>query len=87
MIDWWVYPEVLNAISKGGQQKALTVAARLLGLVSNEVARLYTHILHVESHFRRTIIWAIVLVGFLQISYHVIYITFAVMNHLQVSIW
>jgi len=56
---------------QGAQEEANTVAARLTGLVLNEVARSYMHNLCVISLVMLTFILDIVLVGFLEISYHI----------------
>ena len=56
---------------QGAQSKAITVAARLTGLLLNEVARSYTHNLCVISLVVLTCILDIVLFGFLEISYHI----------------
>jgi len=49
----------------------MTVPARLTGLLLNAVARWYTHNLCVISLVVLTFILVIVLVGFLEISYHI----------------
>jgi hypothetical protein len=56
---------------KGVQLKASTVAARLTAHLLNEVARAYTHNLCVIYLLMLTFILDIVLVGFLEISYHI----------------
>jgi len=56
---------------QGAQQEAITVAVRLTGLLWNEVARSYTHNLCVISIVVLTFILDMVLVGFLEISYHI----------------
>ena len=60
-----------NMYRQGAQSKAITVAARLTGLLLNEVARSYTHNLCVISLVVLTCILDIVLFGFLEISYHI----------------
>ena len=56
---------------QGAQWKAITIAAGLTGLLLNEVARSYMHMLCVISLVVVTFILDIVLVGFLEISYHI----------------
>jgi hypothetical protein len=49
----------------------MTVAARLTGHLLIEVARLYRHNIHVLSLLMQTLTLDIVLVGFLEILYHI----------------
>jgi len=56
---------------QGPQWEAFTVAARLTGLLLNEIARSEMHNLCVLSLVMLTFILDIVLVGFLEISYHI----------------
>jgi len=73
------------------QWEARTVAARLTGLLLNEVGRSYPYNLCEISLVVLTFILDIVLVGFLQISYHIPFMTRKVMEayegeHLSITL-
>jgi hypothetical protein len=62
--DWSMNPEEYNMFGEGSTIGSTTVAARLTGLVLNEVARSYTHNFCVIFLVMLTVILDIVLVGF-----------------------
>ena len=69
-----------NIYRQGAQEKAITVAARLTGRLLNEVAKSYTHNLCVISLVMQTFKLDILVVGFLEISYHIASMTCKVME-------
>jgi hypothetical protein len=42
ILDWWVDPEETTKFAQGAQKEAIIVAARLTGLILNEVVG-HTH--------------------------------------------
>ena len=85
ILDCCVDREETTKFAQGVQKEAITVAARLTGLILNEVVRLYTHILSVECLVMLTFQPDIVLVGFLEISCRIPSMTVTVMNRRKVS--
>jgi len=59
----------------------MTVAARLTGILLNELVRLFTCSLGLKSLVVPTLKLDIVLIGFLERSYHITSMTFIVMKH------
>ena len=73
--------------AKGAQKEAITVAARLTGLILNEVLRSYTNNLSVQCPVMVTFQPDIVHVGFLLISCRIPSRTCTVMNRTMVSFY
>ena len=87
ILDRRVDPDETMKFPQAARKEAITVAARLTGLILNDVVRSYTHMLNVKCLVMLTFQPDIVLVGFLEISCRIPSMTFTVMNRTKVSFY